>query len=140
MKPIKTLSAEVRINRLHAVVRYQANAKNPKKGGTAIEVRYGVPGQASTVLGTATIGGRWSQDQAVREFRRDPRRFGWDKPIPADSADIGIRLGPVAVADFSGACNVSTPDEALAFFRQASGRFERAEPGWTFAVGLKLVA
>jgi len=103
-------------------------------------VRYGVPGQSNTLLGTATIGGRWSQDQAVREFRRDPKRFGWSKPIPQDSADIAIDLGPVAVARFSGAAEVQTPAEALAFFQQASGRFERAEPGWSFAKGLKLVA
>ena len=137
MKPIKTLSAVVTVNRLYAIVRYQANAKNPKKGGTAIEVRYGVPGTSSALLGTATIGGRWSQDQAIREFRRDPKRFGWDKPVPPQSADVAINLGPLAVARFQGAA-VETPAEALALFAQEAGRFERCD-GWDMAVALRLV-
>jgi len=134
MKPIKSLSASVKVNALSATVRYLRNERGRKLAvATQIEVRHG-----GVLLGTATIGGRWSQDQALAEFRKNPARFGWKQPVPEASSDLAIGLGPVAVARLEGLAGVATPASALALFQASPERFERLD-GFPFALALGLV-
>jgi hypothetical protein len=133
MKGIKHLSAGVVVNVLAAVVRYKRSEPGRKVGiGSEVEVRY-----AGRLLGKATLGGRYSEAQALAEFRRNPRRFGWEHAVPADSADVTITLGPLNVAHFSGA-PVATPEAGLAHFQAHPQAFERL-PGWDIAASMGLI-
>jgi hypothetical protein len=134
MKPIKTLSASVNVNTLSAVVRYIRNERGRKVGvATEIEVRMG-----GCLLGKATLGGRYSQDQALAEFRKAPARFGWKQAVPSPCSDVFIGLGPVAVARLLDLPGVATPVSALALFQASPERFERCE-GFEIALRLGLV-
>jgi hypothetical protein len=64
---------------LVVVVRYVQGQTARLPWVTEVEIRLG-----GTVMATATLGGRFSQRQALAEFRRQPGRFHKANCVPLD--------------------------------------------------------
>ncbi len=120
----QVLSAVVQVNRLTANIFFKPYPKGHKlKGATEVVVLYG-----KQTLGKCVLGGDWSREQALAEFRKNPARFGWaeqgvSKPIPQPvTSNIDIFMGPYPVARLM-TFSEMTPERALSFFQESPQLF-----------------
>lgn len=122
----------------------KTETKGRKETSTLVTIRYGDPDGIVKVIGRATLGGKWSSEQGLKEFKKAPKRFGnpnIQKPadVPQATTDVVIKLGPLHVASAYDVNGVSTEQEALAYFGFRPDHFDQG-PHWDDAVALGLCA
>lgn len=128
----KNLTCKVSVRDLTAQVQYAQAEKRERVTITHVIIKRG-----GDVLGKATLGGRWSQQQAIGEFRRFPKKFGFHKAIPEPDTLVSIHLGPLVVA-VQVVLGIVNADEGFALFDAAPDTFASSE-GMVAAKALGLV-
>lgn len=133
------LSATVTVRKLTAT----AVVKRTNKPGkcnvvTHAGVWYGKGTPDAKYLGEVALGGKWTQEQILAEFARNPQRWG-QKAVPATLTDVEITLAGHPVARLADHPGELTAEQSLALFASSPARFTQGT-GYDLARQLKLVA
>ena len=135
MKVYKTLSASVEVRKTVAFCQVIRQNDRKVKVVTEIRILHG-----NRCLGVATLGGCWTPDEALGQFRKTPTRWNVKNVPPALESIIDINLGPVKVAHCAVNGIIHSSASALNLFQSKPHLFEEAHEGWLAAVALGLVA